>query len=1152
MAETFDPKKHQPDPKLLKQYQQELDNAIKGMEALGTGTGKVSDNTKDTLKYTTDISRIYGNLLALSAKELDTQTAGADKTARRASMLRVVQQHLTKIGASEEMINEVQQKIIKGEIVSHQQLDKKLKAEEHVHKKKIDQNMVDSVSEKIQKAKIKRTKEYQDLAGDIITLNKEQVKGGEVNHIQQIIGMEKEKAQILLDQNQARMEKVHLGQQNGDLTQKQADDLNSMLLIEREQIENFKTLNSTSKEFKQVLVEADGQFGQLQASVTGVFEQFPGGDYLMKKLGLGKLQQNLSNAFVGGLGTFSEKLEDGASMTEALSAGWADFGGLLSKSMTSVALIAAAIGGLFALLMSNNKQAKELADNMGVSKNQAKALMKNAAGAAGSMQYMYATMDDILEVQQAMSEEMGNGLILTADQAAATADIGIAFGYGADEAAKVNAQLMRMGKSVEEANKIQTFTAALADASGVPVGKVMKDVAENGKKASKYMKGNAKELAKAAVEAAKMGTSLEGLVSMADSLLDFEQQLEDTAMANAMTGKMMNFDLARRLALEGNLVGMGREILNQVGSLADFQNMNVAQKEAMAKAAGMEVDELENTLALQEKMKNMTDDQIAAASKLGLTASELKDMSQEEIMNRVAQADAAEKLQKNITNIKNELKQALLPLAEALGNAFNMILPVVKLIGAAIQGFLWPFTKIFEFVNGIVKGIKNFLADMGILEPILKGMKGLFKAIGVILAVSIMPKVYSWVTSMASMAWKQMPSLLKGFGKIAWQVATKILPNIIMWSLKFTWMAIKGVWSLVKGMAKIGVSLVTKIIPNILIWAGKMLIMAIKNLPSLIKGFAKMAWHLVTKIIPQVLIWATQMAIMALQNLPGLISGFAKVGMSLLTKIIPSILTWAGQMTIMAATTIWSLVKGFAKVGWHLATKILPQVLTWVSQMAVMAAKTIWELVKGFAKVAWHLITEIIPQVLIWTAKMLLQATATIPAIISGLGTMIGKLGKVVFQVGKMVVKFLMGAVGAIYQAFGAMGIVGIALAAGAVALMYSKVNQAKAQETGDLGIDPNGGPVVASPQEGTLFQGSSNDGVSMSPDHGTSGGGGGGTVDSSKLTPADIQNQTNTLTEILNQILAGVNNPPPVVVGDTQATDIGNIASAGKSFLGI
>ena len=47
-------------------------------------------------------------------------------------------------------------------------------------------------------------------------------------------------------------------------------------------------------------------------------------------------------------------------------------------------------------------------------------------------------------------------------------------------------------------------------------------------------------------------------------------------------------------------------------------------------------------------------------------------------------------------------------------------------------------------------------------------------------------------------------------------------------------------------------------------------------------------------------------------------------------------------------------------------------------------------------------------------------------------------------------------------------------------------------KKTGDLGIDPNGGPIVASPREGAMFQGTKNDGVSMSPSHGTGGGGGG------------------------------------------------------------
>ena len=74
-----------------------------------------------------------------------------------------------------------------------------------------------------------------------------------------------------------------------------------------------------------------------------------------------------------------------------------------------------------------------------------------------------------------------------------------------------------------------------------------------------------------------------------------------------------------------------------------------------------------------------------------------------------------------------------------------------------------------------------------------------------------------------------------------------------------------------------------------------------------------------------------------------------------------------------------------------------------------------------------------------------------------------------------------------------------IAMAAAGIAvgtlltMMATSPSVPAAKPTGDLGIDPNGGPIVMSPREGGLFQGTKNDGVSMSPSHGTSGGGGGG-----------------------------------------------------------
>ena len=72
-----------------------------------------------------------------------------------------------------------------------------------------------------------------------------------------------------------------------------------------------------------------------------------------------------------------------------------------------------------------------------------------------------------------------------------------------------------------------------------------------------------------------------------------------------------------------------------------------------------------------------------------------------------------------------------------------------------------------------------------------------------------------------------------------------------------------------------------------------------------------------------------------------------------------------------------------------------------------------------------------------------------------------------------------------------------------------------KATATGDLGIDPNGGPIVASPREGGIFQGTKNDGVSMSPSHGANGGGGGNVVAAIAQTNALLRELISTGTTI-------------------------------------
>ena len=57
---------------------------------------------------------------------------------------------------------------------------------------------------------------------------------------------------------------------------------------------------------------------------------------------------------------------------------------------------------------------------------------------------------------------------------------------------------------------------------------------------------------------------------------------------------------------------------------------------------------------------------------------------------------------------------------------------------------------------------------------------------------------------------------------------------------------------------------------------------------------------------------------------------------------------------------------------------------------------------------------------------------------------------------------------------------VGVAIAAAAALAGYAIFKGIT--KTGDLKIDPNGGPIVASPKEGGIFQGTKNDELRMGP----------------------------------------------------------------------
>jgi len=62
-------------------------------------------------------------------------------------------------------------------------------------------------------------------------------------------------------------------------------------------------------------------------------------------------------------------------------------------------------------------------------------------------------------------------------------------------------------------------------------------------------------------------------------------------------GRQLNLDKARELALTGDLAGLAEEVKNQVGSQADFEAMNVIERQSLAKAIGVSVADLGKIVA---------------------------------------------------------------------------------------------------------------------------------------------------------------------------------------------------------------------------------------------------------------------------------------------------------------------------------------------------------------------------------------------------------------------------------------------------------------------------------------------------------------------------------------------------------------------------
>lgn len=294
--------------------------------------------------------------------------------------------------------------------------------------------------------------------------------------------------------------------------------------------------------------------------------------------------------------------------------------------------------------------------------------------------------------------------IVTKDMVKDTAQMAANLGISVEDSAKIRSIFTSISKSSGiTATQMMGAAARLAEMGGVAPAVVMKDIAEASEDSLKFLSKSPLALMRAAVEARRLGTTINSLSKSSRGFLNFQDSITSELTASAMVGKSLNFQAARRAAWEKDIVKSRQLALKEISKLGDFNKLDILQQEEVAKAAHMTVDEIiqqqnqtKILAALEKERPEMYKEYMAMQKKLREDEKAgTKDLVKqgEELVKRQMRQTELNKLTNSFKQIWTDISDALLPIA-------NIIMPIII---TAVRLLIFPIKLISSFVKGMLK-----------------------------------------------------------------------------------------------------------------------------------------------------------------------------------------------------------------------------------------------------------------------------------------------------------------------------------------------------------------------------------------------------------------------------------------------------------------
>lgn len=461
---------------------------------------------------------------------------------------------------------------------------------------------------------------------------------------------------------------------------------------------------------------------------------------LANALGLDKVQEKMREA--------AEEIEKSGGSTEefadkfkVLKAGIDEAGKQFVKSLKDPAAVTTfLLKEMISALKSADKATGELAKSFGTSYSEASSLrneLNTIANLSGDININTASLQKSLV---ALNKSFGTAAMMSGEILKDFTRLTEVAGYSEEAALGLSRITIATGTDLSD-NTSEILGQAAAFNATNKLALNEKEIVEGVAKASSAttlsLGMQPRELTKAVAQAKALGTELSKVEAIAGSLLQFESSISAELEAELLTGKQLNLERARTAALNNDIATVAEEIAKQIGSAEDFTNMNRIQQEALAKAVGMEREELAKSLIEREALAKIgVQDAAAAKEKFDKLVEQygyeraIKELGDEKYGQQLASQSIQERFNKSVEKLREIFVSVAEPILQIINPFVDLattILPLINIVLTPITGAIKFIGESVKFVvdgfNSLVNSVSNLLEPFISISEIINNIQ---------------------------------------------------------------------------------------------------------------------------------------------------------------------------------------------------------------------------------------------------------------------------------------------------------------------------------------------------------------------------------------------------------------------------------------------